>query len=247
MTPVDVCNMALDAIGTRSTIASLTEASPEAAAVSRHYDNARRAVLRACHWNFARKQAPLSLLLDSTQGQTVPVPWAYEYAYPQDCLLARYVMPIFQAADNASVPGASVLPVVPAWLGPPVRWLMAQDLDPNGTPINVVLTDQPQAVMVYTVDTPSTALWDDLFTDALANYLGARICPALTGDKDQQKIVFEIARQKVAQANAINGNEGIRVQEIQPDWLRVRGYASDWAWPEGPMFIGQPQQLTLVG
>ena len=48
-------------------------------------------------------------------------------------------------------------------------------------------------------------------------------------------------------AKAKNGNEGVTVIDTTPDWMRVRGYASDWAWPDGGMYTFGPQALTLIG
>jgi len=243
---VQIANMALDVIGTRSTIASLTEGSTEANAISRHWDNAVDAMLRAAHWNFARKQIPLTLLQDATQGQTVPTPWLYEYAYPSDCVLMRQLVPLIQTQPipPVSTPG-SASPI--AAYGPPVRFQLGTDLDFNGNPLNVLLTNQPQAIGIYTFRNTNTAMWDSLFVQGLAAYLGARVCLALTGDKNTLRMALQEAQAYADDAKAKNGNEGITVIDQTPDWMRVRGYASDWAWPEGGLFTYGPQQLSLIG
>jgi hypothetical protein len=240
---VQIANMALDVIGTRSTIASLTEGSTEANAIARHWDNALDSVLRAAHWNFARKQINLALLLDGTQsGVTVPMPWLYEYAYPSDCVLMRYLMPLIQV-QPISIPG-SASPV--AAYGPPVRFQIGTDTDANGNPQNVLLTNQQQALGVYTFRNTNTAMWDPLFVQAMSAYLGARIAIALTGDKNTARMALQMAQAYSIDAQRQNGNEGLTIIDNQPDWIRVRGYASDWAWPDGGLFSYGPQQLTLV-
>ncbi|CAJ0778761.1 hypothetical protein LMG7141_00796 [Ralstonia condita] len=239
---VAIANMALDAIGTRSTIAAMNEGSAEANAINRHWDNAVASVLRAAHWNFARKQVALTLLQDGTNGGTVPTPWLYEYAYPSDCLLMRYLMPLIQVQPVSVVGSAS--PV--AAYGPPVKFVIGTDVDLNGNPINVILTNQPQAVGVYTFRNTNTAMWDELFVQALASYLGSRVCIALTGDKAMMKMAFDMAVQHTLKAQAQNGNEGLTKIDITPDWMRVRGYYSDWAWPDGGLYSYGPQSLTMV-
>lgn len=239
---VAIANMALDTIGTRSTIASLTEGSTEANAISRHWDNAVASILRAAHWNFARKQIPLTLLQDGTNGGTVPTPWLYEYAYPSDCLLMRYLQPQIQVQP---VPAPGV-PSPVAAVGPPVRFILGTDVDLNGNPLNVILTNQPQAVGIYTFRNTNTNMWDELFVQALAAYLGARVCIPLTGDKAMMKMAFDMAVKFIMDARAINGNEGITIIDSIPDWMRVRGYASDWAWPDGGLYSYGPQNLTLI-
>jgi hypothetical protein len=242
---VQIANMALDVIGTRSSIASLSEGSNEANAIARHWDNAVDAMLRAAHWNFARKQIALTLLQDGTNGGTVPTPWLYEYAYPSDCVLLRQLIPMIQVGTAS--PGIPGQPAGVAAYGPPVRFLMSTDLDINGNPLEVLLTNQPQAIGVYTFRNTNTAMWDALYVQGFAAYLGARVCMTLTGDKGTQQMAFRMAQQYAIDAQRMNGNEGLTVIDTVPDWMRVRGYASDWAWPDGGMYTYGPQSLTLIG
>lgn len=243
---VQIANMALDVVGTRSTIASLTEGSNEANAIGRHWDNAVDAMLRAAHWNFARKQIPLTLLQDATNGGVVPSPWLYEYAYPSDCVLMRQLMPMIQTQELEPSVGATSVAGVAAY-GPPVKFLIATDTDINGNPINVLLTNQPQAIGIYTFRNTNTSMWDALYVQGFAAYLGARVCMTLTGDKNTQRMALSEAQQYANDAQRMNGNEGLTVIDSTPDWMRVRGYASDWSWPDGGMYTYGPQALTLIG
>lgn len=116
--PGDVANQALDAIGAEFQIGDLEDGTREANVLNRAYRQCLMQLLRAAHWDFARKQAPLTLLADAS-GQTqgvgnlVPVPWIYEYSYPTDCLKARFI-PWNQAAQNPAVPPGNITPVNPA-------------------------------------------------------------------------------------------------------------------------------------
>lgn len=240
---VEIANMALDIIGTRSSIASLSEGSAEANAVARQWSNAVDAVLRAAHWNFARRQLALTLLSDATQGQPVPTPWLYEYAYPSDCLLARFVMPTIQSTLPSAVPGTPSQVVATS---APVKFLVGADFDASGNPVQVILTNQPQATLVYTFRNLNTAMYDAKFVACLAAYLGARICIPLTGDKNMMKMAIEMANQYSREAQTSNGNEGLTVIDHAPDWIRVRGYASDFAYPDGGLYSYGPQALTLL-
>lgn len=237
--------MALDAIGTRSTIGSLSEPSAEARALSRHYAPALDSILSAAHWNFARKQANLTLLKDASLSppQTTPPPWIYEYAYPSDCVQGRYVMPMWSNLP-ASVPGAAS--AIPFFIGPPVRYIVSTDSDANGNDIPVILTNQPQAIFVYTKRVTNTALFSPDFVQAFANYLGWKISIPLSGDKAMAKMAFEIADKTCKDAQKSNGNEGITVIDTVPDWMRVRGFENDWASPPGSMFYTAPQNLTMI-
>jgi hypothetical protein len=244
LSDVQICNLALDSIGTRSTIASLQENSKEARACARQYLPTLEAVLSAAHWNFARKQVALALLKDGTKNppDAVPQPWVYEYAWPADCVRARFIMPLLQGNPGV-VPGSQALPF---WMGPPVRWLVSSDVDAQGNAIKVILTNQGNAQLVYTTLITNTLMFDGQFVRAFANYLGHLLAIPLSGDKTLAKQAFDMANATAIAARATNGNEGITVIDVVPDWMRVRGYISDWAYPPGAFFTQQPQALTQI-
>ena len=240
---VTIANLALSAIGTRSTISSLTEGSAESNQINLHWQPALNRMLRAAPWNFARKQINLTLLRDSTAtpAGNVPPPWVYEYAYPSDCLALRYLMPTFQ-----NVAGQNSMVVVPDYIGPPVRYLVSSDVDSSGNDIKVILTNQYQAIAVYTKSINNPALFDDTFVEAFANYLAWRIAIPLSGDKALAKMALEISTQRVIEAKAENGNEGLVVIDSTPDWIRTRGYLSDWSFPDGGYNEYGPSALSFV-
>lgn len=244
LSDVAICNLALDAMGSRSTITSLQENSAEAKACARQYSPALAAVLQAAFWNFARFQVSLTLLLDGskTPPDAVPTPWLYEYLYPSDCVQARYIMPMMQA-NPGSVPGSQSLPYA---MGSPVRFLVGADNDQSGNKRKVILTNQNNAVLVYTALVTDTGMFDEQFTRAFANYLGYLLSIPLSGDKGLAKMCYQVAKETCNAAEASNGNEGLTIIDSMPDWIRVRGYASDWAYPPGSYFTIQPQALTMI-
>src|SRR5262245_37560507 len=116
-TPIDVCNLALLAIGSQSQISSISpsDGSSEADACAVLYQEKIDALHRAAHWNCARFQAPLTLLKAQT-GTTAnptgslpqpPIPWLYEYAYPVDCLAARFIVPLLPSTTVNPPPTTS--------------------------------------------------------------------------------------------------------------------------------------------
>lgn len=237
-----ICNMALALVGSRSTIANIQEQSKEAQALSVWYDPTREAVLRACHWDFARRQEALSLISSTNNSQAVPPPWVNEYMYPSDCIQMRYLLPQFQSVPGM-LPG---MPTMPEYIGPPVRFIIGNDKDQWGNDRRIILTNQDQSIGVYTKDVSNTGIFDPSFVEAFSFLLASRVCIQLTGDKSLAKVRFEHAVAVVNSAQARNGNEGLRVQDVATDWMRVRGYASDWAFPEGSMYFFGPQALTLI-
>jgi hypothetical protein len=123
MLPADIVNQALDSLGIETWIGDLEEGTREARAALRWYGPTLRQLLRAANWNFARKQARLTLLNDRT-GQTTqrqiangwPVtvgtgtqamgPWIYEYEWPIDAMRARFVpaQPAYEQPGQAAPP-----------------------------------------------------------------------------------------------------------------------------------------------
>lgn len=242
---VAICNMALDAARCRSSISAIGEASAEGQACARHYQQAKESMLRSVHWNFARKQVTLALLKDATvtPPQSVPQPWMYEYAYPSDCLLARAVLP--QMANPQG------LPIDTGWQPPqpqmPVsRFIVGQDNDITGNAIPVILTNVPQAQLIYTTRVDNPNLFDPMFVDGLVLYMASRISAPLTGDKQHAISLFQQADALTKRAAAMNGDEGPTIIDNVPDWIRVRGLISDWAQQPGATWFYDPLPLTMV-
>ena len=127
MDAVTVANMSLDQIGARFSVVSLDPPlpSPNAAVVARYYQPQVNAVSRAAHWNCLRKQAGLTVLKAAAgtpenpsgdEYEIPPIPYLYEYAYPSDCLAARYLVP-----NPPEAPGVD--PIFPAGaLSTPYVW-----------------------------------------------------------------------------------------------------------------------------
>lgn len=141
--PETLANRALDAAGSDEPIGNIQDGSRESKIIIRHYGPVLRQLLRAAHWDMARKQAPLQLLADAT-GQTanvgnqVPAPWIYEYAYPIDCMKLRFVPLNPGNVASASPAGNIALPATPLMTGlgqpsssqprlVPTRFLIATD------------------------------------------------------------------------------------------------------------------------
>lgn len=242
MDDVTIANMALGDAGSRVVIASLQEKSKEANTANIYYTATRDAVLQAARWNFARKQISLALLKDATKTppDAVPVPWLYEYAYPSDCIQGRYIMPMFDALPG-TIPGS---PSASVYRGPPVKYVVSNEPDNTGADIRVILTNQTQAIFVYTKRVTDPNMFDEQFLEAFVASLAAKLIKPLTG-KDPSKQI-DLAIGLVRTAAASNGNEGLAVQEHTPDWMRVRGYLQDWAFPDYFVTDGSPGQFSTI-
>ncbi len=138
---VDLCNRALSVIGTRSSIASMSEASPEARACTLHFEATCRALLRLAPWSFARATVQAALIAAApgtpqNPSGTAPLPlvpisaanpagstparivsWLYEYVWPQDCVRLRRVK---HPEDMVPGAGGNSVSLWPGICGAPV-------------------------------------------------------------------------------------------------------------------------------
>jgi hypothetical protein len=64
---------------------------------------------------------------------------------------------------------------------------------------------------------------DDLFQDAFVKILGATLTIPLTGDKKLANMAIESANAMISEARAVDGNEGLTINDVTPDWIRTRG------------------------
>lgn len=233
---IDVCNMALDNIGARFSITSLTPPlpPPNALVVARHYQPKVDALFRAAHWNCARRQQQLTLIKaalgtpENPSGTSFPIPpppYQYEYALPSDCLAVRYLIPNPPATGTGSSPilGGGVM-ANPVWC-PPVgyQFAVAIDTDANGNQIKVILTNLEYAQAVYTARIQNPDLWDSHFLAGACATLGAWLVNPLARNAQVLKEQIEIAKSIIIGARVSDGNEGVTTTDHEPDWMRVRG------------------------
>ena len=72
---------------------------------------------------------------------------------------------------------------------------------------------------------------DSQFVDAWINILAARLANVLTGDKGLANMLVGQSNQYIVEARKADGNEGLTINDITPDWIRQRGVNFvDWAW-----------------
>ncbi len=240
---VDICNRALSVIGTRSTIASMTEATPEARACSIHFEAACRALLRLAPWSFARYQVNGALVAaaagtpENSDG-TGPLPldrnFSYEYAWPQDCVRLRRVLPPPNPPSTGPnqnpvfpwpMPGFTASPFnVPTDLENKAPYQITLDYDGSGNQIKAILSNIEQAVIVYTALVDNPNLWDDEFSEAFVFMLASHLVGALIGDKQMDRALYEKAANAAITARAVDANEQPVSPQHTPDWIRVRGF-----------------------
>ena len=255
--PTDICNLALDCIGADITLSDVEDGTSNAQICLRAYRECLTSLLRAAPWQFARKQLPMELLADATGqtpnvGTTVIPPWVYEYAYPNDCVAVRFVpaspvvanqVPPGNIAINTQVPvspGLGITTLIGQRLRP-TRFLIARDVNyppqaqqlwweirgmsPAGR--SVVLTNTPQATVVYTSLVLYPSEWDDSFRAAMIAYIAQAICmgihkknlPLARQLRDDQ---IAITKRVIQAARIADGNEMFATTDHIPDWVQAR-------------------------
>jgi len=139
---VTITNRALAAIGTRTTVASMTENSTEAIQSNLVIEGLRDELLRMAPWNCGTNYVNMNLITaapgtpeNPTPATTTwhkglpPPPWAYEYQYPGDCLRALWVVPQFSSGFASGVPITTAVTGGAPWFwsGPPARFKVIVD------------------------------------------------------------------------------------------------------------------------
>ena len=65
--------------------------------------------------------------------------------------------------------------------------------------------------------------------------MGAQLCMALTGNVDQANKLVSFANATIQEARSTDANEALTINDVTPDWLRVRGviYSDYWSGGTG--------------
>lgn len=250
----DIANRALSLLGARSTISSLAENSNEAFSANKWIDSTRRELLRLAPWNCATNFQNLSLIcaapgtpenpsqvLTTWQKGIPPPPWCYEYAYPVDCIRPLWIVPQFTTGFASGIPiTTAVTGGAPNfWNGPPIKFKVGIDqIGANGLPSNtgtdmrVIWTNQQQALLSYLKNVLDPNIMDDQFIQAWAEIMAARMVIDLTGDKQLANLRIKTANDIIILARQGDGNEGLTINDVTPDWIRVRGidFPNDYGW-----------------
>jgi hypothetical protein len=252
----DIANRALTAIGTRSQIASLQEQSNEAIQCNIYIDTCRRQVLRLAPWNSGKNYNTLTLICaaagtpENPSGGTAqwqkgqpPPPWAYEYAYPSDCIRPCYIVPQFSTGFGSGTPiTTAVTGGSPSfWQGPPVKFAVGLDQVTNGVPAvggqdtKVIWTNQEFAVLGYIKDISDPNVMDDQLQEAWVQYLSSCLALSLTGDKALANMRIKATNEAIQVARVGDANEGLTINDVTPDFIRTRGvdFSWDFAWSPG--------------
>jgi hypothetical protein len=98
----------------------------------------------------------------------------------------------------------------------------------------VILTNQEFATLAYVKQVIDPNVMDTMFQSAWSNLLGAYLSMALVGDKKRANDLVAMANRSIEEARAVDGNEGLTINDVTPDWIRTRGIAYTEGFNSGP-------------
>lgn len=223
---VDHCNGALAMIGAEAVVASIRppDGSAEAGYCARYFDNCRRMLLEDQQYAFSKHRI---YLVEVTNPSTV---WTYAYAVPNQMINALRVLQLsFLAGLNFSVTPGSYLNYYLDWNV--VDQLFTErgsadfDIETADDGTQVLLTNEPDAVLLYTADVLDTAKWSPLFGQALQMMLAGYLAgPILKGDEGL-KIGMQMREEAFklnARASGSNANSANERADFVAEHLRAR-------------------------
>ena len=195
---MDIINLALANLS-REPIQSLSEPNPEALQLKVHWETALASILRDHPWGFAMRRKPLAFLADT------PIGFAYAYAYPEDCIQARRVLPIGVAGiwrNHAAHP-----------------FEIGRSLDGRH---KAILANLPGAALEYTTRQVPCEEFDPQFANALAWRLAAEICLAIHADPQAHQAAVQTYDAQLQQAKAMDMRESSAPRLPDGDFLGSR-------------------------
>ena len=197
-TKVQIAKLALQHIGDRYDIASLSESSPEAEQVSLVFDDVVKMVLREHPWTWAEAYtAPAALVA----GPPDTVNWDYAFTYPTDAVkVLNIVNPL--GRDKSPVPFA---------------------LATDGAGGKIIMANVEEPCFRYTQLVTDASIYDPIFVWALSYRIAQIIAIPITGDRGIMRDMKSLADEMVGEASSENANEGIEADHTRdPDWLEAR-------------------------
>jgi len=192
-----IANLALSNVGSKSRLTTLgSDGTTPDNICNLWFESARIATFEVFDWSFARFSATLTAHSEDAPEER----WAYRYDYPSDCVAARRIEnPLGDDGDAVA---------------------FRVERAPDDT--KCIVTDQEDAVLIYTKDVTDPAEYPMHFTLMMGIQLAVFICPELTGKiarRDRLQRDFNIM---LAQAPYIDQNESVPKEPRDAPWHRAR-------------------------
>ncbi|MDE2233606.1 MAG: hypothetical protein KGJ90_05915 [Patescibacteria group bacterium] len=229
---LSIINRALLKSGSRSQISSLNEGSTESDVANVLFTPTFESLGRTANWNCLRKQVTLTLIAaaagtpENPNGTTIalpPSPWLYSYEVPSDCLRARFIIPTYSSTVGVVPELTTASNITTPYLNNiQIPFILAYGVDAFGNPNQIILTNQTQAQLVYTVNQPNPTIWDSHFQEAMVTSLAVYFIQALNSNIPLMQNMAKSANEMIANARMSDGNEGTTSQSRDASWVTAR-------------------------
>lgn len=197
---IQIYNIALARVGHTKRVLTLSDATMERETCALFYELCRDSVLRDFPWRFAKRTVALTQL----EG-TPPEKWLYIYEKPTGCLKARYI----EYPGNRNPRAEDKIKFEVASISSDDLTYTLPDVAPNpAVSVDVIFTDQDEAVLTYTEQVTDTTRFDPLFVSALAWRLAAELGLPLTGKTNFSSMCMQMYERTVREAAAASLSEG---------------------------------------
>jgi hypothetical protein len=218
---LNLYNMAVSVCGADFTISATNESTVPAEVCELWYENTRQTILRAAHWNSAKRYFRLVEEAERDTAadwvSTDPEPgYAYSYEVPSNMLAARYL----STFEQFSLGYETDQKIISANTGSDTA---------SETPI-----------LCYTVDVTDVTLYEPDLYQAMIYGLAGHICMPLTGKTQRARNIFALANQILFDARAATANEMHRLMQYQASRMAARGFNQTtyepFIYPYGAVF-----------
>lgn len=200
MNKTEIANLALLHVGVSMRISDFDERTKEARVIREVYDTALEEILRETKWPHASKTAPLALV--SAEDEAYNGTYFYAYRYPSDCLFARGI----------------VTNVRPDTVDSKISYEIGSDASGR-----LILTNTPNASLMYTFRQTDTALFPTDFCVALAYRIASLIAPTMIRDVGKlTPLVKELYALSVSKAKGTAMNEHRPGSPAESEFTRNR-------------------------
>lgn len=187
---VDICNTALAHLGNDNEISSINppDGSVEAGRCKRFYPIARKELIERFVWPFACNRQTLASVANPSDV------WTYAYQLPSDCL--RPVRVLTPGLDNTLM--AELVEGTPAFV--------SQFDDSKSAPYEVedgvLLTHEPEAVLLYLRDVVDTTRYSPMFVSALGYLLASYLAGPMIRGADGARAAQNYRQLALAQGDS---------------------------------------------
>lgn len=213
---VDICNMALAHVGSDAVVLSInpTDGTVEAGHCARFLKLARTELLESFTWRWSKTRVQLATVTNPSDV------WAYAYQIPSNMLSANRILNATYLQQFGLWPFWS--PLITADELRAFNEYGSADFDIEG---DVLLTNEPDATLLYTIDITDPAKFSPTFYVAWSYLLASFIAgPLIKGDAGATAAAKfrQIATKIADQAAARDMNSGAEPSQQEASSIRAR-------------------------